>query len=532
MLWQLLRKEKKELVYLYLYAIISGLVSLSLPLGIQAIISLLNAGIFASSLYIIGAIVVGGVAFYGVLQIFQLEIVERLRQKIFLEGAFSFTNRFIGSNHHQTADINLPERANRFFDVLTMQKNLPKMLIDFTSANLQILFGLILLTIYHPIFAAIGLIIIGSVIVVIWFQHKQILNAGIYTSKKKYATLYWLQQVAKGFLMFKHTGNNLYADENTDSLATDYVVSRNTYFAGLKRHYVLLTIFKTVIAAAVLLVGSWLVYEGDMNIAQLVASEIVIVLTLAAVEKLMFTVDAAYDMLIADYKVKDVLELPQEHDPQNTYIQPAKNALHLEADISIGNKNLDINIKTGDKICISGLSHSHIAYTTKMLLGFYTESYDNLTLNNISYKDLPLTYIRSYISENLLQDAFVPTTLYENITLQKSSTAAEKLSYVLEITRLNDWIKTQPQGLNSPLDRNIQEIPKYIRRRIVLARILLQNPQLLILNAFTGDAIYAEIVKDVIKAYPQMAILVFTDDESIAQHCGKHIHFNTEKEGE
>ncbi|MGZ5244268.1 MAG: hypothetical protein ACXWW0_10240 [Bacteroidia bacterium] len=529
MLWQILTKEKKDLVYLYLYAIVSGLVSLSLPLGIQAIISLLSAGIFASSLYIICAIVVGGVAFYGMLQIFQLEIVERLRQKIFVEGAFRFTHSFINTSESKTLEMNLPERANRFFDVLTMQKNLPKILIDFTSACLQIFFGIILLTIYHAIFAAVGIVLIGFLVVSVWYQFRQTLYAGIAVSKKKYAALYWLQQVSRGFLMFKHTGNNMYADENTDVLSTEYIISRNNYFKGMKRHYILLTIFKTAIAAAVLLVGSWLVFEGDMNIAQLVASEIVIVLTLAAAEKLMFTVDAAYDMLIADYKVQDVLELPQENNPQHTYIQPAENTLKLEAKILLSNQTLDLQINTGDKICVSGLDDFHISHATKMLLGFYTENYQDLLLNNISYKDLPLSYIRRYISDNVLQDAFVPATIYENIALLKKSTDAGKLSHILSITKLNDWIKSQPQGLNTPLDRNIQEIPAEIRRRIVLARILLQTPQLLIIKAFTGDAIYADIVVKVINTYPEMAILVFSEDEMIRQHCNKNLNLGAKE---
>ncbi len=526
MLWQLLQKEKKDIVYLYLYAVLSGLVNLSLPLGIQAIISLLNAGIFASSLYIIAAIVICGVAFYGVLQIFQLEIVERIRQKIYLEGAFRFTQSFTNSNDSQLDNINLPERANRFFDILSMQKNLPKILIDFTSAALQIIFGLLLLTMYHPVFAAIGVSVIAFLVITIWLQHKSTFYNGVSASKKKYATVYWLQKVARSVLMFKHAGNNLYADDNTDAISTEYIISRNKYFKGLKKHYIILTIFKTLVAAAILLVGSWLVWDAKMNIAQLVASEIVIVLTLAAAEKLMFTVDAAYDLLIANYKVQDVLQLPQEKEPTVAYIQPSENTFSLFAEITLPEVSFSLQLNEGEKLCISGLEEVHRRHITKMFLGFDEKEYGKISFNKVLFQDLPLHYIRKIISENILQEVILPGSIYENIALQKTPLPADIVTQVLTITRLNDWIGQQPEGLSAHLDPDVTYIPKNIRRRLVLARTLLQSPKLLLFKVFYNDAEYNEIAADVIDAYPNIAMIVFSEEEVIKNKCNNFIDIN------
>ena len=51
-----------------------------------------------------------------------------------------------------------PELANRFFDTLTIQKGLSKILIDVPTAILQILFALILLSFYHPFFIIFGVL--------------------------------------------------------------------------------------------------------------------------------------------------------------------------------------------------------------------------------------------------------------------------------------------------------------------------------------------------------------------------------------
>ena len=73
--WGLLRQDKRDLLYLYLYAICNGIINLSLPVGIQAIMGLVLAGRLSTSWMILTFIVMMGVAIAGVFQIMQLYIV-------------------------------------------------------------------------------------------------------------------------------------------------------------------------------------------------------------------------------------------------------------------------------------------------------------------------------------------------------------------------------------------------------------------------------------------------------------------------
>jgi ABC-type bacteriocin/lantibiotic exporter with double-glycine peptidase domain len=99
----------------------------------------------------------------GYMQLMQMRITETIQQKIFTRAAFDFTYRIPKIKFEEIYKYYAPELMNRFFDVLTLQKSVAKIIIDFSSAILQIVFGLILLSLYHPFF------ILFSILLLFWF---------------------------------------------------------------------------------------------------------------------------------------------------------------------------------------------------------------------------------------------------------------------------------------------------------------------------------------------------------------------------
>ena len=86
----------------------------------------------------------------------QLRIIETIQQRIFTRAAIELSYRFPKIKMHELRNYYPPELANRFFDTLTIQKGLSKILIDVPTALLQILFALLLLSFYHPFFIVFG----------------------------------------------------------------------------------------------------------------------------------------------------------------------------------------------------------------------------------------------------------------------------------------------------------------------------------------------------------------------------------------
>ena len=97
-------------------------------------------------------------------------------------------------------------------------------------ATIQILFGLILLSLYHPIFIAFGLILV----IILWLILKLSANKGLATSIEesnyKYAVVAWFEEMARVIKSFKYsegTHLNLY---KTDKRVLNYIIARTAHF--------------------------------------------------------------------------------------------------------------------------------------------------------------------------------------------------------------------------------------------------------------------------------------------------------------
>lgn len=167
-------KERKDVLNIYFYAILSGLVQLSLPLGIQAIISFAMGATMVTSIYILIAFVVLGTWLVGFFRVKVMEIIEKIQQKIFVEYAISFSETLPKIKLEKTNQYYLPELINRFFDTQNLQKGISKILLEIPTAIIHILFGIILLSFYHPWFLAFGAIVLVGVVLI--FNYLNIRN--------------------------------------------------------------------------------------------------------------------------------------------------------------------------------------------------------------------------------------------------------------------------------------------------------------------------------------------------------------------
>jgi ABC-type bacteriocin/lantibiotic exporter with double-glycine peptidase domain len=206
-LFLLLKPDRKEIRNVYFFAVLSGLMSLSLPLGIQAIISFVQTGQVSASWFFLVFLVITAIAFSGILNILQMRITENLQQRIFVKSAFDFADRMPKIKLEELLKKYAPELTNRFFDTLTIQKGISKLLIDFTSTTLQILFGLILLSFYHTFFIFFGFILLLLLVLLIRYSAYSGLRTSMDESKFKYKIAHWLEEIAHSRLSIKMTGN-------------------------------------------------------------------------------------------------------------------------------------------------------------------------------------------------------------------------------------------------------------------------------------------------------------------------------------
>ncbi|MCT4623801.1 MAG: ABC transporter ATP-binding protein/permease [Schleiferiaceae bacterium] len=491
-LWLLLKPDSLDIRNIYIYAIFSGLVSLSLPLGIQAIVNLIQGGEVSASWILLVTIVVLGVAISGIFQILQLRITERLQQKIFARAAFEFAYRIPKIKLEQLYKKYAPELMNRFFDTLTVQKGLPKILIDFTAAALQVIFGLLLLSFYHPFFIVFSLVLALLVVAIVQFTAKPGMRTSLEESKHKYTVAYWLEEIARAAPSFKLAGQTRLPLNKTNNRVDNYLDARNDHFKILMKQYALMVAYKVIVVAGLLGIGGILVFDQAMNIGQFIAAEIIILLVVSSVDKLIQTIETIYDVLTALEKIAQVTELEIESDEG---IHADEEIKEEAIDVTLRDisfrysdkdeptlKGFNLKIKAGETIALTGSNGSGKTTLLNILAGVYQPDSGSVLYGDIPYNNMEPESIRNLTGSYLEEEIIFEGTVLENITLGRDIASIENVKWAIEKTKLTEFVHGLKDGYNTILDPLNQGLPKSIVQKILLARAIVIKPKILFLE--------------------------------------------------
>jgi ABC-type bacteriocin/lantibiotic exporter with double-glycine peptidase domain len=491
-LWALLQPNRNDIKQIYAYAIFSGIISLSLPLGIQAIVNLIQGGQVSTSWIVLVVLVVLGVVVSGILQVYQMRISEKIQQEIFTRATFDFAYRLPRIKWQELVNKYAPELVNRFFDTLTIQKGLSKILIDFTAAVVQIVFGLILLSFYHSIFILFSLFLLLTLVIIIQFTARPGLSTSLKESKYKYKVAYWLEEVARVSQTFKMAGNSELPLQKADESVTEYLKSRQSHFKILVQQYGLLIFFKVLVISGLLGLGGFLVIEQSMNIGQFIAAEIIILMVISSTDKVIQSLETIYDVLTALEKIGQVTDLELEEteginaSPINFYsgdgfqLNNIAYQYHNAPEAIFSDFNLHIPPKA--KLVISGDSGSGKSTLLKIISGTYSPTKGSILLNKIPLFNYEVESLRSHLGLMLKQDFIFEGTLMENITLGRPNISQEDIEWALHNMGLTNDIANLPNGLNSVLAPSQMYIGQNVVQKIKLARAIVSRPAVLILD--------------------------------------------------
>lgn len=498
----LLEPDKREIKNVYLYAIFHGLISLSLPLGIQAIVNLIQGGQINSSWILLVAIVILGVLLSGIMQTMQLRITENLKQKIFTRAAFEFAFRLPRMKLSALKGKYAPELMNRFFDVVSLQKGLAKILLDLSTSLILIIFGLLLLSVYHPFFTIFSAILVMIVVVIFGFSYRRGLITSIQESKDKYAVVHWLEELARNLMTFKIAGEGRLFINKLDDTNNNYIQSREKHFKILLQQYYLLILFKVIIVGGLLAIGGVLVMNQLMNIGQFVAAEIIIILVINSVEKIIIGLDTIYDVMTSLEKVSEVTDIelePLKGLDENTVLW--SNGLNVEMlglsfKYPSGDKlvlnNININLVEGQVSLIKGFTGSGKSTLFKLLCGLYLPTEGSILINGFPINQINFLNLRSTIGYTDEKEVLINGTIEENITLGRDWISTGDVSEIIDVVGLRNEIRSLNDGLKTMVGPQYDYLSDASAAKVLLARAVIGEPKLLLidglLDRFDKDA--------------------------------------------
>ncbi|MBC8141418.1 MAG: ABC transporter ATP-binding protein [Armatimonadetes bacterium] len=493
-LWQFLSAEKSDLWTLTTYTVVAGLLALVVPLTAQVLVNTIAANVLIQPLVVLSVLVLVGMILSGVLQLMRLTVAEILQQRVFARTALEMATRLPRLQSASLRGEYAPELANRFFDTLTVQKALSKLLIDGMAAVLQAVVGLVLLGFYSPYLLGLDIAILLFLAFVIGVLGMGGVASSLKESKEKYHVADWLEDMARCHTEMKLHGAPGYLTERADNAVMRYLLARRAHFRVIWRQSVGNYVFQAVASAAVLAIGGWLVINRELTLGQLVASQIVVVSLLAAIDKMLRQAEQVFDLITGLEKVGHVLDMPTERtggvrvpdEPATLSVREVRfsYAPGVLPDTLTG---LNLQLAAGERASLVGASGTGKSTLSALIAGLETPNYGEITVNGIDVRDADLADLRRVLSLINTDDAIFDGTIEENVTVGREGISHSDVREALEIVQLAPEIATFPQGVSTMLVSGGQPLSRGQRQRLMLARTLAGRPRLLILDeAFNG----------------------------------------------
>jgi putative ABC transport system ATP-binding protein len=478
-LWALMRLERDDLWVIVIYAVVVGLLSLAMPVAVQALVSTVAFGTLLQPIVVLSLLLLTALGFEAALKAMQARVVESIQQRVFVRTAVDLAWRLPRVKREHAGPGFGPETVNRFFEVVAVQKSAHTLLTDGIATFLQIGIGLLVLGFYHPALLAFALVLLGLLTLVVFLPGRRGLATSIEESYAKYAVAAWLEELARPGSALRSADGAAWAAERADALTRRYLAARNRHFAVLFGQ-TLGTLGLQVLASAALLgLGGFLVVKQSLTLGQLVAAELIVAAVAGSIGKLGKKLDSAYDLLTALDKLGHLLDLPLE-DPSSGEPVPGQGPLHVRVR-GAGDGDgppVDLELPPGSRTALVGAEGHPLG---EWLTALRVPQHGVVTLNGVETSRARTPTLRQDLA--LVQRGdFFEGTLLENVSLGRPGLTAAEARAALDKVGLLDEVRALEGGLDTRLSTSGAPLTHSQLSRLVVARAIAGNPRLVVVD--------------------------------------------------
>lgn len=484
----LLRTESSDVWIVVAYAVCVGLLSLAVPVAVQALVNTVAFGSVLQPVVLLTLLVLAGLGFAGALRAVQIVVVEVLRERTFVRVAADLAFRLPRVAMRAWDRAHGPEVVNRFFDVVTIQKAATSILLDGLGVVLQMVIGLLLLAFYHPVLLAFDLVLLAAVAFMIFVLGRGATVTSIRRSRAKYAMAAWLEELARQPTTFRGVTGAGLAVERADVLARGYVAARRSHFRIVLRQIGAALTIQALASAILLGIGGWLVIKRQLTLGQLVAAELIVAGVLASLAKFGKHLESFYDLLAAMDKIGHLVDLPLERRGGEEPLPSANPAaLHLrevsfgypDGETILSGANLDLH--PGARVALVGDSGSGRSTLLDLCFGLRDPQSGTVELDGVPLRELCLNTARAQMA--LVRDGEIfAGTVEENVRAGRAKVGLAEVREALSAVGLLEEVARLPQGLFTQLNTGGLPLSSGQVRRLALARAILGRPRLLLLD--------------------------------------------------
>jgi ABC-type bacteriocin/lantibiotic exporter with double-glycine peptidase domain len=278
----------------------------------------------------------------------------------------------------------------------------------------------------------------------------------------------------------------------TDDEVSKYIDARESHFKVLVSQYYLMVLFKVIIVTGLLAIGGVLVMNQEMNIGQFVASEIIILLIMGAIEKMIMSIEVIYDVLTSLEKIGQVTDMELESE---TGINMAHNigekGLQIELDgVSFSfpeAKDLylrDVNlfVDSGEHVMIYSDNDVTSNALMAVIAGLYQPNMGAVAYNGLASGSIELGSLRSIIGDSLMKEVIFHGSVFDNISMGRKGIGYNEVLHAAKSLNLMEDVQKMSHGFETIINPDASNYSKSVIQKILLARGIVDRPKLLLMR--------------------------------------------------
>lgn len=528
-----LRPDWGDIRVVVVFAAAVGVLTLATPLAVESLVMTVGFRMLLQQVVILSLLLFAFLSLGAAMFIVQKVVVEYLQRRFFVRMVADLSYRLprveIGALDRGIGQ----ELANRFFDIMTVQKAFATLLVDGVSLVLTALLGLTVMAFYHPYLLGFDIVLVGAIVLFVLLLGRRGVTTAVHESIAKYRTAAWLEELARGPATFKFCGGPTLALERADDLAKEWLIARREHFRVVYRQ-VLFTAYLQVVASSALLgLGGWLVIQGQLTLGQLVASELIVATIVGSFAKIGKYAENYYDLLAAINKLGFLVDLPIEPRGDESHVGPARAArltllrvgYAYEGSPLAAIHNLTVEITPGERVALYGPSGSGKSTLIEILMKGRMPTSGQVELDGLDYRDFRTDSLRSQIGLARPGGIFHGTIL-DNVRVGRESIPLSEVRYILESVGLWDEVSSLPDGLDMWLTPGGAPLSEGQDRRLLLARAMVGGPRLLLIDDLLDgldEHIRGRILDVVMDRAAPWTVVVATRDPEVLARCDRTI---------
>ena len=327
---RVLGPEKAYYRLAILFSAFISLLMLAVPISIQMLIDQVANTALLQPVILLASTLFALLLLAGFFHACREYILELFERRVFARLASEITLKIVNSPAAYFDQERRDDLINRYFDIMTVKKSLPPLLVSMFTFLFQSGIGFVVTSLYHPVFLLFNAALIACLYAIWRVWGWQATQNAFLMSEAKYDTAAWIEGLSHNSEFFKAGPNGDDAIRKTNLLIEQHIARMKGYFRVTFKQLLLLLFLYALASAALLGLGGWLVIEGQLSLGQLVAAELILSVIFASFVTLASYMKEYYGLCAAVEELNRISEIPSRLPPRAERIPNGGGAVHIE----------------------------------------------------------------------------------------------------------------------------------------------------------------------------------------------------------